>query len=166
MLGGSGVLLYVAGWLLIPADDTGRAMVQEFIERRPRRRSLIAIVLGTFIAIVAVSNLFSSGPWWPHWDGGHGGFGFFLGLCALALAVVLLVSSGRRAGSPLRWMLLTTFVAVVALAIVAAATVFSARSPERGAPTRWCREYPVASHRRLPGGAALPPGHRQHAAWT
>jgi len=24
-LGGSGVLLYLAGWLLIPAEDTGRA---------------------------------------------------------------------------------------------------------------------------------------------
>jgi phage shock protein PspC (stress-responsive transcriptional regulator) len=143
VLGGSGVLLYAAGWLLIPADDSGRAVVQDFMERRPRRRSLITIVLGTIVAIVAVSNLFSSGPWWPHWDGGHGGFGFFLGLCALALAVVLLVSSGRRAGSPVRWVLLTTFIAVVALAVVAVATVFSVEAlsgvPLRGGvgSTQW-----------------------------
>jgi len=125
LLGGSGLLLYVAGWLLIPAEDSGRPVVQDFVERRPRRRSLIAIVLGTVVGIIALSNLFSSGPWWPHWDGGNGGFGFFLGLCALALAVVLLISSGRRVGSPLRWMLLTTFIAVVAVVIVAVATVFS-----------------------------------------
>jgi phage shock protein PspC (stress-responsive transcriptional regulator) len=134
-LGGSGILLYLAGWLLIPAEDSDRAVVQDFVERRPRRRSLIAIVLGTVVGIIALSNLFSSGPWWPHWDGGNGGFGFFLGLCALALAVVLLVASGRRVGSPLRWMLLTTFIAVVAVVIVALATVFSVEALS-GVPLR------------------------------
>jgi phage shock protein PspC (stress-responsive transcriptional regulator) len=125
VLGGSGLLLYVAGWLLIPAGDTGRAVVQDFVEKRPRRRSLIAIVLGTVIGVIALSNLFSSGPWWRHWDGGVGGGGFFFGLGALALAIVLLFASGRRGGSPLRWLLLTTVVAVVAMAVVAVATVFS-----------------------------------------
>jgi phage shock protein PspC (stress-responsive transcriptional regulator) len=143
VLGGSGLLLYVAGWLLIPAGDSGRAVVQDFMERRPRRRSLITIVVGTVIGIVALSNLFSSGPWWPHWDGGLGGFGFFLGLCALALAVVLVVSSGRRNGSPLRWALLTTFIGVVAVVVVAVATVFSVEAlsgvPLRGGvgDTQW-----------------------------
>ncbi len=143
VLGGSGVLLYLAGWLLIPAGDTGRAVVQDFMERRPRRRSLVTIVLGTVIGIIALSNLFSSGPWWPHWDGGLGGFGFFFGLCALALAVVLLVTSGRRGGSPLRWLLVTTFVAVVAIAVVATATIFSVEAlsgvPLRGGvgDTQW-----------------------------
>ena len=143
VLGGSGLLLYVAGWLLIPAEDSGRTVMQDYMERRPRRRSLITIVLGTVIGIVALSNLFSSGPWWPHWDGGLGGFGFFLGLCALALAVVLLVASGRRFGSPLRWALLTTFIAVVAVVIVAVATVFSVEAlsgvPLRGGvgDTQW-----------------------------
>jgi phage shock protein PspC (stress-responsive transcriptional regulator) len=135
LLGGSGVLLYVAGWLLIPADDTDRAIVQDFMEKRPRRRSLVAIVLGTVVGIVAVSNLFSSGPWWPHWDGGVGGFGFFLGLCALALAVVLLVTSGRRQGSPLRWLALTTFLALAAIAVVVAATIFSVEALS-GVPLR------------------------------
>jgi hypothetical protein len=99
--------------------------VQDFVEKRPRRRSLIAIVLGTVIGVIALSNLFSSGPWWRHWDGGVGGGGFFFGLGALALAIVLLFASGRRGGSPLRWLLLTTVVAVVAMAVVAVATVFS-----------------------------------------
>jgi hypothetical protein len=113
------------------------------MERRPRRRSLVAIVLGTVIAIIAVSNLFSSGPWWPHWDRGFGGFGFFFGLCALALAVALLVASGRRGGSPLRWLALTSLIAVAAVAVVAIATVFSVEAlsgvPLRGGvgDTQW-----------------------------
>src|ERR1700688_2996606 len=143
VLGGSGVLLYLAAWLIIPADDTGRAVVQDFMERRPRRRSLVAIVLGTIIGIVALSNLFSSGPWWPHWDNGFGGFGFFFGLFALALAVVLLIASGRRGGSPVRWMVFTALVSLVAIAIVVAATVFTVETlsgvPLRGGvgDTQW-----------------------------
>lgn len=134
-VGGSGLLLYGAGWLLIPADDTGRAVVQDFVERRPHRRSLVAIVVGVVIAVIALSNLFSSGPWRPRWDGGIGGGGFFFGLGALALAAVLLVASGRRGGSPLRWMLLTTLVAVAAMAVVAIATVFSVEALS-GVPLR------------------------------
>jgi phage shock protein PspC (stress-responsive transcriptional regulator) len=157
VLGGSGLLLYAAGWLLMPADDSGRAVVQDLMERRPRRRSFITIVLGTVIGIIAVSNLFSSGPWWRHWDGGLGGFGFFFGLCALALAVILLVASGRRAGSPLRWMALTTFIAVVAVSVVAIATVFSVEAlsgvPLRGGigDTQWhpTTASQVASRYRL-----------------
>jgi phage shock protein PspC (stress-responsive transcriptional regulator) len=143
VLGGSGILLYAAGWLLIPADDTDRAVVHDLMERRPRRRSLVAIVLGTIIAIIALSNLFSSGPWWPHWDRGFGGFGFFFGLCALALAAALLVASGRRGGSPLRWLALTSLIAVAAVAVVAVATVFSVEAlsgvPLRGGvgDTQW-----------------------------
>jgi phage shock protein PspC (stress-responsive transcriptional regulator) len=143
LLGGSGVLLYAAGWLLIPAHDTDRAVVHDFMERRPRRRSLVAIVLGTVIAIIALSNLFSSGPWWPHWDRGFGGFGFFFGLCALALAAALLVASGRRGGSPVRWLALTSLISVAAVAVVAVATVFSVEAlsgvPLRGGvgDTQW-----------------------------
>jgi hypothetical protein len=135
VLGGSGLLLYAAGWLLIPAEDSDRAVVQDYIERRPRRRSLATIVIGTVIGVIALSNLFSSGPWWPHWDRGLGGFGFYFGLCALALAVALVVASGRRGGSPLRWLALTTFVAVLAVAVVAVATVFSVEAMS-GVPLR------------------------------
>src|SRR5579862_1069722 len=40
VLGGSGVLLYLLGWLLIPADDSGRAVAQGLLEPRSPRRSL------------------------------------------------------------------------------------------------------------------------------
>jgi phage shock protein PspC (stress-responsive transcriptional regulator) len=157
VLGGSGLLLYAAGWLLIPADDTGRAVVQDFIEKQPRRRSIVTIVVGTVIGIIALSDLFSSGPWWPHWDGGFGGGGFFLGLCALVLAVVLVITSGRRHGSVLRWFALTSLIAVVAVVVVAAATVFSVEAlsgvPLRGGvgDTQWrpTSAAQVASRYRL-----------------
>ena len=125
VLAGSGALLYLAAWLLIPAGDNDRAIVQGYLQARPRRRSVAALVIGVVIAIVAVSNLFSSGPWWRHWDGGLGGFGFYFGLFALILAGVLLVSSGRRQGSPLRWLAVTSLVTLLAVIAVVVATVFS-----------------------------------------
>jgi phage shock protein PspC (stress-responsive transcriptional regulator) len=143
ILWGTGVLLYLAAWLLIPADDSDRAVVQDLLETRPRRRSLFALVIGTIIAVVALSNLFSSGPWWPHWDGGFGGFGFFFGLAALGLAAVLVVASGRRDGSPLRWLVLTSVVAILAMVAVVVATIFSIEAlsgvPLRGGvgDTQW-----------------------------
>jgi phage shock protein PspC (stress-responsive transcriptional regulator) len=135
VLAGSGVLLYLAAWLLIPAGDDGRSVIHDLVEARPRRRSVLAVVLGTVIAVIAVSNLFSSGPWWPHWDHGFGGFGFFFGLVALVLAGVLVVASGRRDGSPLRWVLLTSVVTVLAVIVVAVATVFSVEALS-GVPLR------------------------------
>jgi len=160
ILGGSGVLIYLAGWLLIPAADTGRAAYHDFIEARPRRRSLLAVVIGSVIAIIALTNLFSSGPWWPHWDGGFGGFGFFFGLCAFALAVVLLVTSGHRDGSPLRWLALTATITLLGVIAVAAATVFSVEAlsgvPLRGGigDVQWNPTTPaqVAPHYRLAMG--------------
>jgi len=135
LVAGSGVLLYLAAWLLIPAGDSERAIVQDYLEARPRRRSLVALVLGVVIAIIALSNLFSSGPWWRHWDGGFGGFGFYFGLFALILAAVLLVSSGRRDGSPLRWLALTALVTLLAVIAVVVATVFSVEAMS-GVPLR------------------------------
>jgi len=125
VLAGSGVLIYLAAWVLIPAVDNDRAIVQEYLQARPRRRSVAALVIGVVIAVVAASNLFSSGPWWHHWDGGLGGFGFYFGFFALILAAVLLASSGRRDGSPLRWLAVTSLVTVLAIIAVVVATIFS-----------------------------------------
>ena len=50
-LGGSGVLLYFAGWLLIPAD-TGRAVAHDWIERGPGA------------AVPSRSPSASSSHWW------------------------------------------------------------------------------------------------------
>ena len=126
VLGGSGFLLYLAGWLLIPEGASGRTVAHDWMQHQPRRRSAVAIVIGVIIAVIALSNLVSSGPWW-HW-GWNGASGFFLGLCALALAVVLLVSPGRESRSPLRTLLLTVLVAAAALVVVVAATLFTAEA--------------------------------------
>ena len=133
VLGGSGFLLYLAGWLLIPEGESGRTVAQDWMRHQPRRRSALAIVLGVVIAAIALSNLVSSGPWW-HW-GWNGASGFFLGLCALALAVVLLVSPGHAGSTPLRRLVFTVLLAAAALVVVVAATLFTAEAVS-GVPLR------------------------------
>jgi len=125
LLGGSGILLYLAGWLLIPPDDGEHAVAHQWLQPQHRPRSIVVTVVAAVLIIIAMSNLFSSGPWWPRWDHGLGGFGFFWGLVALVLAAALLVAGGRRSGSLLRWLLLTSLVTVLAVAAVVVATVFS-----------------------------------------
>jgi phage shock protein PspC (stress-responsive transcriptional regulator) len=122
--GGSGVLIYLAAWLLIPADDEEHPLAQQWAGRRPPRRSLIVLLIGIVVGVVALSDLFSSGPWWPHRDGG---VGLVFGAVALVLALGLVAGSGgnRTARSRLRWSVLTLLLSVVAVLVVATATVFS-----------------------------------------
>jgi phage shock protein PspC (stress-responsive transcriptional regulator) len=131
--GGSGVLLYLAGWLLLP-DHAGRALARDWMDHRPSRRSAALVVLGAVVAVVAVSDLVASRPWSPHWN--HG-IGFVFGLVALTLTVVLLALSGanRTAASRLRWLLVSMLVAVLALTTVSAASVFSVEALS-GVPLR------------------------------
>jgi phage shock protein PspC (stress-responsive transcriptional regulator) len=134
VFGGSGVLIYAAAWLLIPADDEEHPLAQVWAGRRPPRRSLVVIGVGVVVGLIALSDLFSSGPWWPH----RGfGFGFGFGAAALVLALILVMASGgnRTAASRLRWLLLTVVVAIVAMIVVAAATVFSFEAAS-GVPLR------------------------------
>jgi phage shock protein PspC (stress-responsive transcriptional regulator) len=134
VLGGSGAFIYVAAWLLIPAEDEAQPLAQQWAGRRPPRRSLVVIVLGAVLGIVALSDLFSSGPWWPHPDGG---VGLLLGAVALVLALTLVANSGgnRTAASRLRWVLVTLVLATAAVVVVAAATVFSIEAAS-GVPLR------------------------------
>lgn len=133
VLGGSGFLLYLAGWLLIPADS-GQVIARDWMESRPERRNAVVMVLGIILAVIAVSNLFATGPWWPHWNYG---VGFFFALFALTLAVVLLATSGtnRTTTSRVRWLFVSALVFVVALTAVAAATVFTVQALS-GVPLR------------------------------
>jgi len=124
LLGGTGILLYLAAWLLIPEGETHRNIAQDFMERRPRRRNILVLIIGVVLAAIALSGIFSNGPWWPHWNYG---FGFFFSVVALALAVILLAGSGgnRSAGSRLGWLAVILLVTIAAVAAVVAATVFS-----------------------------------------
>jgi phage shock protein PspC (stress-responsive transcriptional regulator) len=132
--GGSGLIVYAAAWLLIPTDEDEQPLAQQWADRRPRRRSLIVLIVGIVLGVIAISDLFSSGPWWPHRDGG---VGLVLGAAALVLALGLVADSGgaRTARSRLRWLSITLLLTVVAVLVVAAATVFSIEAAS-GVPLR------------------------------
>jgi phage shock protein PspC (stress-responsive transcriptional regulator) len=73
LFGGLGVVLYLAAWALIPADDAP--------ESAPRNRGLAAI--GVVLLVVAAGIVFSAGPW----DGGwHRSW--------IAWPLVLLIAAG------------------------------------------------------------------------
>jgi phage shock protein PspC (stress-responsive transcriptional regulator) len=124
ILGGSGVLIYLAAWLLIPADDEDHPLAQQWAGRRPPHRSLMVIGLGIVFGVIALAVLFTNRPWLPDHEGG---VGFTLGLVALVVALALVAGSGgnRSPVSRLRWLLLVSVLAVVGVVVVAAATVFS-----------------------------------------
>ncbi|MGH9222236.1 MAG: PspC domain-containing protein [Acidimicrobiales bacterium] len=84
-VGGTGILLYLAGWLLIP-DDTGASEADRLLN--PRNRKLALWVL----AIVGV-GLFLDG-----FDDHFGGFPFGLALVALGFAVLWSRRDGSRDG--------------------------------------------------------------------
>jgi len=134
LLAGVGVVLYLLGWLLIPAAGEDDAIAQRWAERRPSNRNVVVLVVALAVAVVAVSDLFSAGPWWPHPDGG---IGLVLGGMALGLALVLVAGSGgnRTAASRLRWLLLTVSLTVVAVVLVAAATLLAVEAAS-GVPLR------------------------------
>jgi phage shock protein PspC (stress-responsive transcriptional regulator) len=124
LLAGFGAALYLVGWVLMPAEGEDEGPVQRWAERRPSTRNLVVIIVGLVIAAIAVSDLLSAGPWWPH---PNGGIGLLLGGLALGLALALVAGSGgnRTTASRLRWLLLTVTLTAVAVVIVAAATLFS-----------------------------------------
>jgi phage shock protein PspC (stress-responsive transcriptional regulator) len=134
LFGGVGALIYGAAWLLVPADDEEEPLAQQWVARRPPHRSLVVIILGGVIGIVALSDLWWNGPWWPRPDGG---IGLGLGAVAVVLALTLVMNSGgnRTVGSRLRWLLVTLVLASVAVVVVAAATVFSIEAAS-GVPLR------------------------------
>jgi phage shock protein PspC (stress-responsive transcriptional regulator) len=134
ILGGSGILLYVAAWLLIPDDDEEHPLAQLWAGRRPPRRSVAVAVIGIAIGVIALFVLFSNRPWLPDRDGG---VGFTLGAVALVVALALVGGSGgnRTAVSRLRWLSLMTLLAVIGVIVVAAGTVFSIEAAS-GVPLR------------------------------
>jgi phage shock protein PspC (stress-responsive transcriptional regulator) len=134
VIGGSGALIYIAAWLLIPADDEVHPLARQWASRPPARRSLVVIVIGLVLGIIALGDLFRSGPWWR---GPGSSVGLVLGAVAFVLAVILVVGSGghRTAVSRLRWLLVTFVLATAAIVVVAAATVFSIEAAS-GVPLR------------------------------
>jgi phage shock protein PspC (stress-responsive transcriptional regulator) len=84
-VGGTGILLYLAGWLLIP-DDTGASEADRLAN--PRNRKLALWVL----AIIGVGILLDG------FDDNFGGFPFGLALVALGFAVLWSRRDGSKDG--------------------------------------------------------------------
>lgn len=67
VFGGSGLLLYLAGWLLIPEEGAAHSEVQRFVDRNG---TAALVLLGVVLAIVLIATSdalgwwgFGSGPW-------------------------------------------------------------------------------------------------------
>ena len=92
LFGGSGLLLYAAGWLLIPDEGETESEGQRLLRGRTSGSTTATIVAGLvalILALVAVGSLVDTGP-------GLGGLGVMI---AVAVVVVLLVRNGQRPGT-------------------------------------------------------------------
>ena len=93
IFGGSGLVLYVIGWLFIPDEGAPESEAQRFIGQSQRPGSTartVLIVIGVIIAVIVFANIV--GMTFGNW----GGFGSFLLLIAVGAVVLYLAT--RPAG--------------------------------------------------------------------
>jgi phage shock protein PspC (stress-responsive transcriptional regulator) len=81
IFGGSGILLYIAGWLFIPDEAAADSAGERFF----RDNNTLVIVGGVVAAVLIVGPLFA----WGAWDGGMGLGGTVLLLLVIAGVVAL-----------------------------------------------------------------------------
>jgi PGF-CTERM protein len=91
IFGGSGILLYALGWLLIPDDGETESEGQRLVNGRSRSSAatIVGIVVVLVIGIAATGWMFDSGP----------GFGGLAALVAV-VAIVVLISRNHRGPAP------------------------------------------------------------------
>ncbi len=91
VFGGSGILLYALGWLLIPDDGETESEGQRLLSGRSRSSAatIVGIVVVLVIGIAATGWMFDSGP----------GFGGLAALVAV-VAIVVLISRNHRGPRP------------------------------------------------------------------
>lgn len=85
IFGGSGLILYAAGWLFIPEEGAPTNEAQRFLDStgKPGSTGRIAfIVVAAGLGIIVLSAVFGGGPWHGFWFFGGGG------------SVLLLVAAG------------------------------------------------------------------------
>jgi len=95
IFGGSGILLYVAGWLLIADDGEEESQAQRIVRGHTDGSTVSTVVFGTVVLIlglVFMGAVLDTGP-------GLGGLG---ALVVVAVIVLLLLRNGQRpaAGTP------------------------------------------------------------------
>jgi len=84
LFGGSGLLLYLVGWLLIPEEGDATSEAEKLIDRSRQPGSAtrtVLIVIGVVLGVILLVNLLSVGPM-------HGFWGFGGGSSILLLLVV------------------------------------------------------------------------------
>jgi len=88
VFGGTGVLLYAVGWLLIPDEGEQESEGQQLFNGRSSRpvATVIAMVVVLVVGLAAVGAMLDTGP-------GLGGLGV---LIVLGVTVVLLLRNGQR----------------------------------------------------------------------
>jgi phage shock protein PspC (stress-responsive transcriptional regulator) len=79
LFGGSGLLLYAVGWLLVPEDGDNESEASRLVNGRATRKVLGGIVLA-IVGLVVIGNFASTGF----------GFGGFAALAAIAVAAYLI----------------------------------------------------------------------------
>ncbi|MDQ1620280.1 MAG: hypothetical protein QOE19_2849 [Actinomycetota bacterium] len=91
VFGGSGLLLYAVGWLLIPEEGEDESEASRLVNGRATSKIVGALILGV-IGLVAIGNFAQTGF----------GFGGFAALAAIAVAAYLTSrgDTGWRPGSP------------------------------------------------------------------
>lgn len=100
VFGGSGLLLYAVGWLLIPADDAPASSAQQLLDRAGRPGSanrVLLIILGVCVGLVALAGVGTLGVTDGPWDVVGGGT--VLLLAAGGLVAWLIVRDGRGASA-------------------------------------------------------------------
>lgn len=87
--GGTGVLLYAVGWLLLPIEGENESEGQRLLHGRSgpsTLRTVIAGIVAVIVGLILISNLFDEGP-------GLGGLG---AVVVVAAVIVLVARNGQR----------------------------------------------------------------------
>jgi phage shock protein PspC (stress-responsive transcriptional regulator) len=122
VFGGSGIALYLAGWLLVPEDGAERSVLGDALAGTGRRRGRLAVVLAAVLVAFALLDLVLVRPWRPgRWWGAN----VVLSAMALVGVLVLLTVARRRpeGRSLLRWAALALVSMLVVFATLVAGTV-------------------------------------------
>jgi phage shock protein PspC (stress-responsive transcriptional regulator) len=109
LLGGAGILVYIAAVLVMPKEGEESSAAEDILKKR-RDHPARLVALG--LIAVAILSLLARASTWP-----SAGFAWFL---VVAAGIVLLWTSSRRRGVVLA---VTTFLTVVVVAILSAVVI-------------------------------------------